>query len=600
MRSLSRDSRARVGVAVVLALFIVLIYLIGLSFVLASSGDIVYRGNSRSGAYADLPVRSAPHVVWEYQLPKNSLFTAPVVSGGTLFVTAQDGILRALDRDTVQQLWTFTPGGGASISATPLISGDLLFVPTDGALYALEAGTGSQRWSFSVGSTIFGSPAFDSGILYLAEQKGTVYAIDAGSGAEKWRFEGSGNTIHPLALSDGIVFAPIGTNLHALDATSGHEVWHLDAGSDASWYGPAVADNVVYAPNDNDYLYALNARTGEQVWRVAQGEGPTSPPAVVDGIVYSGDRGNHIRAFDVSTGAQLWEFDTDDWPSNPSVVSGVLFVNTANHEEREGPRNLYALDARTGAELWRFQADSRLFAPPAFADHILYLQSWFGKVYALSDTIPPLASPTAGVVPTPTTPIATVTLPGNSSRTFSETGKTVNGIFLDYWDANGGLAQQGYPISDLIGETSELDGKGYTVQYFERAVFEYHPENQAPYNVLLSQLGTFRYKSKYPDGALNQKPNTSEGSRLFAETGHRVGGKFPDYWESHGGLVQQGFPISDEFDETSELDGKVYTVQYFERAVFELHPENAGTQYEVLLSQLGTFQYQAKYGSKNR
>jgi hypothetical protein len=28
-------------------------------------------------------------------------------------------------------------------------------------------------------------------------------------------------------------------------------------------------------------------------------------------------------------------------------------------------------------------------------------------------------------------------------------------------------------------------------------------------------------------------------------------------------------------------------VQYFERARFELHPENAGTQYEVLLGQLG-------------
>jgi hypothetical protein len=35
------------------------------------------------------------------------------------------------------------------------------------------------------------------------------------------------------------------------------------------------------------------------------------------------------------------------------------------------------------------------------------------------------------------------------------------------------------------------------VQYFERAVFEYHPENAAPYDVLLSQLGTFRYRDKY-------------------------------------------------------------------------------------------------------
>ena len=82
-------------------------------------------------------------------------------------------------------------------------------------------------------------------------------------------------------------------------------------------------------------------------------------------------------------------------------------------------------------------------------------------------------------------------------RTFPETRKTVCGRFLQYWQANGGLAQQGYPISDEFVEVSDLDRKPYTVQYFERAVFEKHPENQPPYDVLLSQLGTFRYREKY-------------------------------------------------------------------------------------------------------
>ena len=85
-----------------------------------------------------------------------------------------------------------------------------------------------------------------------------------------------------------------------------------------------------------------------------------------------------------------------------------------------------------------------------------------------------------------------------TSRTFSETGKTVSGRFLDYWQNHGDLAQQGFPISDVIQEKSDLDGKTYQVQYFERAVFELHPENAPPYDVLLSQLGTFRYKQKYP------------------------------------------------------------------------------------------------------
>jgi hypothetical protein len=83
--------------------------------------------------------------------------------------------------------------------------------------------------------------------------------------------------------------------------------------------------------------------------------------------------------------------------------------------------------------------------------------------------------------------------------------------------------------------------------------------------------------------------------QTFKETGKSVCGKFLTYWQTHGGVAQQGFPISGEFTEVSDLNGKPYTVQYFERAVFELHPENAGTQYEVLLSQLGRMQFNRKY-----
>jgi len=49
---------------------------------------------------------------------------------------------------------------------------------------------------------------------------------------------------------------------------------------------------------------------------------------------------------------------------------------------------------------------------------------------------------------------------------------------------------------------SVVDGKPYTVQYFERAVFELHPENQPPYDVLLSLLGALRYGEKYGGGSV--------------------------------------------------------------------------------------------------
>jgi len=183
-----------------------------------------------------------------------------------------------------------------------------------------------------------------------------------------------------------------------------------------------------------------------------------------------------------------------------------------------------------------------------------------------------------------------------SSRTFPETGKTVSGRFLQYWNANGGLAQQGFPISEEMQEKSETDGKTYTVQYFERAVFELHTENKAPYDVLLSLLGTFLYKQKYASNAPNQVAST-ENPRVFAETGKTLGGKFREYWEKNGGLAQQGLPISNEFQEKNDLDGKTYKVQYFERAVFEWHPEQKDPKYQVLLSQLGKFRYDAKYSN---
>jgi branched-chain amino acid transport system substrate-binding protein len=181
------------------------------------------------------------------------------------------------------------------------------------------------------------------------------------------------------------------------------------------------------------------------------------------------------------------------------------------------------------------------------------------------------------------------------SRTFPETGKTVKGRFLEYWNANGGIPQQGYPISDEMQEKNDTDGKTYTVQYFERAIFEMHPENKAPYDVLLSLAGVFSFKKYHPNGVPDQKPSTDNPLKFDAKfTTHVIGGKFRAYWEKNGGLAQQGYPLTDEFQERNLANGKTYTVQYFERAVFELHPENQAP-FDVLLSLLGRFEHNRKH-----
>ena len=78
---------------------------------------------------------------------------------------------------------------------------------------------------------------------------------------------------------------------------------------------------------------------------------------------------------------------------------------------------------------------------------------------------------------------------------FPETGHNLGGGFRRYWEANGGLAQFGYPLSEEFRETLE-DGREYTVQYFERARFEHHPENRPPHDVLLGHFGRRIYAER--------------------------------------------------------------------------------------------------------
>ncbi len=163
------------------------------------------------------------------------------------------------------------------------------------------------------------------------------------------------------------------------------------------------------------------------------------------------------------------------------------------------------------------------------------------------------------------------------SRIFAETGKGVRGPFLNHWTRNGGLALYGFPISGELLETLG-DGKVYLVQYFERARFEYHPQNTAPYDVLLGQFGR-QLHPLYPP-----VPDCRCG-RFFAETGHNVVGGFLTFWEAHGGLAQFGYPITDQVTETLE-NGEKYTVQWFERARLEYHPKNVAP-YDIQLGQFG-------------
>jgi hypothetical protein len=199
-------------------------------------------------------------------------------------------------------------------------------------------------------------------------------------------------------------------------------------------------------------------------------------------------------------------------------------------------------------------------------------------------------------------------------RFYKETGKTLAGEFVEFYDRYGGVLQFGYPVTEA--EVEEVaGGKRYMVQWTERQRLEYHPEQAGtPYEVLLGLLGRElteglngpRFQPTTDQGAVGNQESgirsqesgdaksgllTPDSSVLtthysllptqfFPETSQRVAEPFLSYWRENGGLPIYGYPISSAYEEESGL-----MVQWFERARFEYHPEYPG--HSVLLGHLG-------------
>jgi hypothetical protein len=83
-------------------------------------------------------------------------------------------------------------------------------------------------------------------------------------------------------------------------------------------------------------------------------------------------------------------------------------------------------------------------------------------------------------------------------------------------------------------------------------------------------------------------PSGSPRDRFFPAKGHAMDAAFIDAWERNGGLAQFGYPLTEDLREISPTDGRIYTVQYFERNRFEHHPEHQGTPDVVQLGLLGS------------
>ncbi|MDP9310921.1 MAG: hypothetical protein M3R24_08525 [Chloroflexota bacterium] len=188
---------------------------------------------------------------------------------------------------------------------------------------------------------------------------------------------------------------------------------------------------------------------------------------------------------------------------------------------------------------------------------------------------------------------------------FKETGQCINGRFREYWERNGGLAVFGFPITAARNERNRDTGQSYLTQWFERNRFELHPENKAPYDVLLGRLGDDRLTQFGVNWKKEGRASQQNGCLFFAETGHNVcdqanGLGFKTYWSTHGlefdgkrgvsfpeSLALFGLPLTEPRMEINTSGDRVLT-QWFERARFEWHPAQRDPAFRVLLGRLSS------------
>ena len=185
------------------------------------------------------------------------------VAGGTVYASADDGILYALSRADGAEIWQFHALTGAV--STPAVSPDAVFVA-----------------------------ALDDG----GSGGGRVFALDPATGTERWRFESpSGYQVAPPTVSDGTVYAPSELDgLFALDAATGGVRWNVADFGHMTGQPPAIAGTAVYAAG-NRSIGAVDRTTGQRLWRIDLGAGVENGMVVSGGMAFASENAGHVVAF---------------------------------------------------------------------------------------------------------------------------------------------------------------------------------------------------------------------------------------------------------------------------------------------------------------
>jgi outer membrane protein assembly factor BamB len=282
------------------------------------------------------------------------------------------GALRAADGAPV---WTAATGGYCH-SSPVLADGRLLVGSADGSVYAFRARDGRPLWKRATGGPVYASAAVAKGVAAIASGDGSVYGLELESGEPRWKFTlppGNSAFAQSPAATDGerVYLGAWDTWVYALDAATGEQVWRRP-GTDRSFAyspaigGPAVGGGSVYVPANGNVLHAFDAATGATRWTYTSPGDKVgySSPALVGGRVYVGclgDRGE-VRCISASDGKEVWTAATGSviYDSSPAVADGHVAIGSV-----DGLLNvLAAADGRIVAQ-FRMPAGHFLSSPAA-------------------------------------------------------------------------------------------------------------------------------------------------------------------------------------------------------------------------------------------
>ncbi|MDF2627720.1 MAG: hypothetical protein K0R39_1551 [Symbiobacteriaceae bacterium] len=317
--------------------------------------------------------------------------------------------------------WSFAPREGLGVRpSAPVIRYDRVYVGLgDECYYALDRHTGRVKWRVAaVGGTAAGGGA-------LAE---------AMSGASP---AGVPAMAAP-AVFDGLVYlcAPDGT-VFAVDAYSGQHIWRTVPGAGVPG-SPAAARGMVYVGTLDGWVLALEAKTGAIAWRRDLGAPVRHPVALGDDHVFVCADDGVLRALDPETGDVLWQV-TAEQPGAPVFAEVLVLV---------GGR---AYDPQNGDVLWRVVAGDSI--PVARVDEIVYpggvVDLFTGRPRRAHVAEP--AAPAAGTAtaPSPDDP-PVLPAPPTPLRSHIATGALLVGIGTDArvhaWEAETGRSAWLYAL----------------------------------------------------------------------------------------------------------------------------------------------------------